>query len=75
VQLIGIDQGTVNVEDESEHGDKEELRTSIEPVHVLELIRLSIMKCADRAGLFLFEFSIVSAHCACVARSPHAKRC
>jgi hypothetical protein len=22
VQLIGIDQGTVNVEDESEHGDK-----------------------------------------------------
>jgi hypothetical protein len=53
VQLIGIDQGTVNVEDESEHGDKGELRRSIEPVHVLELIRLSIMKCADAPWPFL----------------------
>jgi hypothetical protein len=47
VELIGIDQGTVNVEDESEHGDKGELRRSIEQAHVLELNRLSIMKCAD----------------------------
>jgi hypothetical protein len=53
VELIGIDQGTVNVEDESEHGDKGELRTSSEPVHVLELIRLSTMKCADARWTFL----------------------
>src|SRR6266480_784766 len=47
VELIGIDQGTVNVEDESEHGDKGELRRSIEQAHVLELNRLSVMKRAD----------------------------
>jgi hypothetical protein len=38
MELIGIDQRTVNVEDESEHGDKG---------NVFELNRLSAMKCAD----------------------------
>jgi hypothetical protein len=57
VELIGIDQGTVNVEDESEHGDKGELRKSIEQAHVLELNRLSVRKCADPPrNLSLYEF-------------------
>ena len=56
VQLIGIDQGTVNIEDESEHDDKGELRKSI-TVHVLELNRLSVMKCAEAQPEDLFRLA------------------
>jgi hypothetical protein len=55
MQLVGIDQGAVDVENESAHMYKKDLRKSTKQVHVFELDRLSVMKCADSHRRFHFE--------------------
>src|SRR5205814_8926318 len=62
-----------NVEDESEHGDKGELRRSIEQAHVLELNRLSIMKCAEPRLNLIICCRSGMAYGATAAGRPHSR--
>jgi hypothetical protein len=61
VQFVGIDEGAVDVENESAHVGQKDLRKSIKQVHVLELNRLSVMKCADSCRNFHFECPLARA--------------
>jgi hypothetical protein len=54
VQLVGIDEGAVDVENESARMGQKDSRKSIKQVHVLELKRLSVMKCGDSRRSFHF---------------------